>query len=303
MINGYLIPFSYFPKTNHTHVTKQKKKTFSEIIENEDLPTSKAAFKKHHIYVLMSQLLQYEAIYPPDTVPVAEWRGEAVFRRKDVYTVHNSVKWLQNGKQVKQGEQPYKELPKRIIRKRKLEEIEDNNLPRTMSGFFGPWQVEDFVPPMATEGKVPRNTFGNVELFTPDMIPVGCVHLTEYHKLGHVAKKIGIDCAPAMVGWEHGKYPRPKMEGFVVCTENVEVLIAAWRQDNFEQKKKEDAERTAKSVTNWEKLVKKMMAKKLGKKVKTKRTKREMKNEKSEKEVHTHQYTEHVDLEKGMCVK
>jgi len=133
---------------------------------------------------------------------------------------------------------PTKNSQKKVTRKRKLEEIEDNNLPRIMSGYFGPWQVEDFVPPTATHGKVPRNDHGNVELFTPKMLPVGCVHLTDYHNLGHVAKKIGIDCAPAMVGWEHGRYPRPKMEGFVVCTENVEVLVAAWQEDTFERRKK-----------------------------------------------------------------
>lgn len=42
---------------------------------------------------------------------------------------------------------------------------------------FGPWQVEDYVPPPAVDGKVPRNAYGNVELFKPTMLPKGCVHL------------------------------------------------------------------------------------------------------------------------------
>lgn len=42
---------------------------------------------------------------------------------------------------------------------------------------FGFWQVEDYVPPPAVNGKVPRNEYGNVELYKPCMLPKGTVHL------------------------------------------------------------------------------------------------------------------------------
>lgn len=42
---------------------------------------------------------------------------------------------------------------------------------------FGFWQVEDYVPPPAVDGKVPRNEYGNVELYKPCMLPKGTVHL------------------------------------------------------------------------------------------------------------------------------
>ena len=42
---------------------------------------------------------------------------------------------------------------------------------------FGSWQVEDYIPPLAVDGKVPRNEYGNVELFKPCMLPKGTVHL------------------------------------------------------------------------------------------------------------------------------
>lgn len=42
---------------------------------------------------------------------------------------------------------------------------------------FGPWQVDDYVPPTAENGIVPRNAYGNVELFKPCMLPKKCVHL------------------------------------------------------------------------------------------------------------------------------
>ena len=36
---------------------------------------------------------------------------------------------------------------------------------------FGHWQTELYVPPPAVNGKVPRNEYGNVELFKPWMLP------------------------------------------------------------------------------------------------------------------------------------
>ena len=42
---------------------------------------------------------------------------------------------------------------------------------------FGKWQTELYIPPPAKDGKVPRNEYGNVELFKPWMLPKGTVHL------------------------------------------------------------------------------------------------------------------------------
>lgn len=42
---------------------------------------------------------------------------------------------------------------------------------------YGDWQVKDYEPPVARNGKVPKNEFNNVYLFQPSMLPIGTVHL------------------------------------------------------------------------------------------------------------------------------
>lgn len=42
---------------------------------------------------------------------------------------------------------------------------------------FGRWQTDPYVPPTAENGIVPRNAYGNVELFKPEMLPKKTVHL------------------------------------------------------------------------------------------------------------------------------
>lgn len=48
---------------------------------------------------------------------------------------------------------------------------------------FGIWQTEDYIPPIAVDGKVPRNEYGNVDLFKPCMLPIGTVHLQSKYKI------------------------------------------------------------------------------------------------------------------------
>lgn len=42
---------------------------------------------------------------------------------------------------------------------------------------FGFWQTKDYEPPAAENGVVPRNAYGNVDLFKPEMIPKNTVHI------------------------------------------------------------------------------------------------------------------------------
>lgn len=42
---------------------------------------------------------------------------------------------------------------------------------------FGIWQTQPYEPPVAENGIVPRNAYGNVELFKPEMLPKNTVHL------------------------------------------------------------------------------------------------------------------------------
>ena len=62
---------------------------------------------------------------------------------------------------------------------------------------YGFWQTIPFQRPIAKGGKVPRNDYGNVELFQPSMLPIGCVHL-KLPGLNKICRPLKIDCAPAV---------------------------------------------------------------------------------------------------------
>ncbi|KAG9336049.1 hypothetical protein JZ751_003315 [Albula glossodonta] len=62
-------------------------------------------------------------------------------------------------------------------RARKARQASEEQRDRDDLGLFGQWQTEEYQPPVAVDGKVPRNEYGNVYLFRPCMLPVGCVHV------------------------------------------------------------------------------------------------------------------------------
>lgn len=42
---------------------------------------------------------------------------------------------------------------------------------------FGEWQTTEYIPPEAKDGIVPRNEYGNVDLFKKSMLPKGTVYI------------------------------------------------------------------------------------------------------------------------------
>ncbi|XP_067159439.1 DNA repair protein complementing XP-C cells isoform X3 [Apteryx mantelli] len=106
------------------------------------------------------------------------------------------------------------------------------------------------------EREVPRNEYGNVYLFLPSMLPIGCVQI-RLPNLNRVARKLDIDCAQAISGFDfHGGYSHPVTDGYVVCEEYKEVLIAAWENEQAEIEKKEKEKREKRALGNWKLLTK-----------------------------------------------
>lgn len=140
---------------------------------DKPLPTSIAEYKDHPLYVLRRHLLKFQAIYPPDPPTLGFVRNEAVYARECVYTLHSREIWVKQARVVKPGEEPYK-----IVKARpKWDRATGTSIAPLPLEIFGIWQTQDYVPPTAENGVVPRNAYGNVELFKMCMLPKGTVHL------------------------------------------------------------------------------------------------------------------------------
>ncbi|EDV55925.2 DNA repair protein complementing XP-C cells homolog isoform X2 [Drosophila erecta] len=219
---------------------------------DKPLPKSISEFKDHPLYVLKRHLLKFQGLYPPDAPTLGFIRGEAVYSRDCVHLLHSRDIWLKSARVVKLGEQPYKvvkarpkwdKLTRTVIKDQPLE-------------IFGYWQTQDYEPPTAENGIVPRNAYGNVELFKACMLPKKTVHL-RLPGLLRICKKLNIDCANAVIGFDfHQGACHPMYDGFIVCEEFREVVTAAWEEDQQEQARKEQEKYETRVYGNWKKLIK-----------------------------------------------
>ncbi|XP_034731422.1 DNA repair protein complementing XP-C cells [Etheostoma cragini] len=234
---------------------RKEDKELQNKLLNKPLPISIVEYKNHPLYALKRHLLKYEAIYPSTATVLGYCRGELVYSRDCVHTLHSKDTWLKEARTVRLGEEPYKMVKGFSNRSRKArmatEQKDANDL-----ALFGKWQTEEYQPPIAVDGKVPRNDYGNVYLFRPCMLPVGCVHL-KLPNLHRVARKLNIDAAPAVTGFDfHGGYSHAVTDGYIVCEEHEEILRAAWGEEQQIQKQKEKEKKEKRVISNWTLLVK-----------------------------------------------
>ncbi|EDW08383.2 DNA repair protein complementing XP-C cells homolog [Drosophila mojavensis] len=222
------------------------------IHSDKPLPKSISDFKDHPLYALERHLLKFQGIYPPDAPTLGFIRGEPVYSRDCVHLLHSRDIWLKSARVVKLGEQPYK-----IVKARpKWDKLTRSVIKDQPLEIFGYWQTQEYEPPTAENGIVPRNAYGNVELFKACMLPKKTVHL-RLPGLMRVCKKLNVDCANAVIGFDfHQGACHPMYDGFVVCEEFAEVVIAAWEEDQQEQARKEQEKYETRVYGNWKKLIK-----------------------------------------------
>ncbi|CAG2116442.1 unnamed protein product, partial [Medioppia subpectinata] len=227
---------------------------FEQKMASTPLPTKVGDYKNHPLYVLKKDLLKFQGIYPSDAPPLGFFRGEPVYARECVQLLRSRETWLRFARTVKDGETPYKCVKSRP-KWDKYAKVLRKDLPLDV---FGEWQTVPYDPPQARDGKVPRNNFGNVDLYQPSMLPKGCVHI-QLPGLLRVANKLNIDCAPAIVAFDNncgGFGAHPVMDGYIVCEEYKQTLLEAWDEEQENIRKREIEKKEKRVLDNWKKLIK-----------------------------------------------
>ncbi|XP_055539258.1 DNA repair protein complementing XP-C cells homolog [Wyeomyia smithii] len=230
----------------------EEDRCLNQAMMEQPLPTAIGEYKNHPLYALKRHLLKFEAIYPPEAPTLGFIRDEPVYARECVHTLHSREIWLKQARTVKLFETAYKVVNARP----KYDRASGKMLAAQPLELYGYWQTQDYEPPTAEDGIVPRNAYGNVELFKPCMLPKKTVHL-QLPGLNRICKKLGIDCAQAVTGFDfHGGSSHPVYDGFVVCEEYKDLVVDAWYQEQEEDEKREREKYEKRVYGNWKKLIK-----------------------------------------------
>ncbi|XP_065078037.1 DNA repair protein complementing XP-C cells homolog [Ochlerotatus camptorhynchus] len=224
---------------------------FDKLLNKRPFPGQIGEYKNHPRFAIERHLLRNEAIYPRDAIVLGYIKDAPIYPRDCVHVLFSREGWLRQAKTVKLYEEPYKV----VKAKAKYDRLTGTSITGLQTELFGTWQVQDYEPPVAQNGLVPRTAYGNVDLFKPCMLPKGTVHL-QLPGLNKICKQLRIDCAQAITGFEYKNNAcQAVYDGFVVCEEFRDQVIDEWYQEQVELERKEDEKRKKKVYSNWRRLV------------------------------------------------
>ncbi|KAL5537945.1 hypothetical protein UlMin_045126, partial [Ulmus minor] len=187
--------------------------------------------------------------------------GHPVYPRTCVHTLKTKERWLREGLQVKAGELPAKDAKhSRKLNKLKASEDEDDddcagaNSTGTIK-LYGKWQLEPLQLPHAVNGIVPKNERGQVDVWSEKCLPPGTVHL-RFPRIFAIAKRLEIDYAPAMVGFEfRNGQSYPVFDGIVVCTEFKDAILEAYGEEQERREAEEKKRNEMQAISRWYQLL------------------------------------------------
>ncbi|KAK3121748.1 hypothetical protein QOZ80_8BG0660270 [Eleusine coracana subsp. coracana] len=222
----------------------------------EPLPTNQQAYKDHHLYALEKWLRKNQVLHPKGPV-LGFCKGHPVYPRSCVQTLQSRHGWLREGLQVRENELAAKVVtrPKRTFNAQPLQQSADEDGLAPTLELYGEWQLEPLQLPHAVDGIVPKNERGQVDVWSEKCLPPGTVHL-RLPRLFHVAKRLGIDYAPAMVGFDYrsGRC-LPVFDGIVVCTEFKNAILEAYAEEDEQRQEYEKKQQEAQALARWYQLL------------------------------------------------
>jgi xeroderma pigmentosum group C-complementing protein len=223
----------------------------------EGMPKNVGDFKGHPIFALERHLRRSEVIYPMrEAGKISAGAGgkvESVYRRRDVHVVRSADQWYRKGRDVKEGEQPLKRAV--IRRSDRTTPMDEYDVAEDGIGLYAEFQTDVYVPPPVVDGRVPRNAYGNLDIYVPSMIPAGAIHV-QHPLAARSAKVLGVEYADAVTGFDFkGRQGTAVVNGIVVAAEYREAFVEAIRAMEHEQAQAEQAKRTHLALQMWRRFM------------------------------------------------
>lgn len=225
----------------------------------EPMPRNVQDFKDHPIYAIERQLRRNEVVFPKRVIgQVGLGKSGSkdqvlvpVYRRSDVHVVRSADKWYRLGRDIKMGEQPLKRVRTNRRTDVRFSEDEQDNEISTEIPLYAYFQTEIFTPPPVVQGKVPKNSYGNLDVYVPSMVPPGGVHI-KHPQAAHAARVLGIDYADAVTGFDFkGRHGTAVLQGVIVASEYQEAIEEVLDHLEDERRQADSKEKSTEMLRLW----------------------------------------------------
>lgn len=224
----------------------------------EPMPRNIQDFKDHPVYALERHIRRNQVIHPKRVIghvslgksATRNEISEPVYRRSDIHIVRSSDRWYRLGRDVKVGEQPLKRVAAKRDKGGGFSDNEDENEPEETT-LYAEFQTDIYHPPPVVQGRIPKNAYGNLDVYVPSMVPPGGVHIKR-PEAARAAENLGIDYADAVTGFEfRGRRGTAVLGGIVIAVEYQEALEEVMKGLEDERQTAALEARTAEALRFW----------------------------------------------------
>lgn len=219
----------------------------------EPMPRNVQDFKDHPIYALERHLRRNQVIHPKRVVGHVGFSRsntskeilEPVYRRADVHTLRSADGWYRLGRDIKLGEQPLKRSQMNRSKIRAFGDDLDQEEDAQETPLYAEFQTELYRAPPVVNGKVPKNAYGNLDIYVPSMVPPGGIHIRDVNA-ARAARILGIDYADAVTGFDFkGRHGTAIVNGVVIAEEYRDAILEVL---NALEEERRDAELQTKTI-------------------------------------------------------
>lgn len=152
------------------------------------------------------------------------------------------------------SEQPLK-LARRPVRPQRPLSPNSDNEASSEIALYTASQTDVFIPPPVLAGRIPKNNFGNLDIYVPSMIPPGAVHIRAFDAIA-AARALGIDYADAVTGFTFkGRKGTAVTCGIIVAKEYREAMEEVVLGLRWQREKAEMDRRTAEALRLWKRFM------------------------------------------------
>ena len=145
------------------------------------------------------------------------------------------------------------------VRSRKQAEAQSDDITsegdRAGTALYAPFQTQAYVAPPVVNGRVPKNAFGNIDVYVLSMIPPGASYIP-HPETSRAARVLGIDYSDAVTGFEFkGRHGMAIVKGAVVADSYQEAVITVIQGFDDDRRQEEEEKRTLEALRMWKRIM------------------------------------------------
>ena len=123
------------------------------------------------------------------------------------------------------------------------------------TALYAPHQTSLYVAPPVSNGQIPKNVYGNLDIYVPSMVPPGGTHISN-PETSRAARILGIDYADAVTGFSFtGRHGTAVTSGAVVATEYEEAVGEIIQAFEDERVQAEEERRSLEALKMWKRFL------------------------------------------------